>query len=185
MLTEAEIEYTRLQDGKALAQVNRLLEMLNPVDGPCAIELDILGPNGLELFNIGALQAALEAQCASSSASTEAEHHMFSDIENHLQNHELIRKHYRFNSKARICHLTYTWAKRDERHAITDETHQVEYHSDKVPDNYLWKQIINGVVNNIGSRSYLHLYHHDFEFIYTRQGNTIHYTLNPAVDLER
>lgn len=181
MKTEAEIEAMRQEGIVAQAAANRLLELLNPPGGDISVELTILGPNGPEVFNVGVVHAALEAHCGRNQHSTDAEHHMFSKIENQLPGHKAIRKHYRFNAVERTCHLTYTWAKLDEHYDVTDDTHQVNYHSDKVPDNFTWKMIINGICTAMGSRNYVNLYWHDFEFIVTRKGGEIHYQVIPKL----
>lgn len=171
---------------KIKGQINTLLGVLNPELGRYATGLTILTPQGPQEFNVTAVFTALIAQFQHMTGYAAGENEfsfspalaLFPDALIDKVGETLIKRHYFFDCKTRHVRMVLTFAKTfiaaDGPTTIGQPRYDTEYVYLDPIDNYTWRGLVNWVTRQFNSKNYVHLYGHNFEYIWDGEASISH-----------
>lgn len=193
--TEEELaieEEARQADNKRVrGQINELLDLLNPVPGKYAIELTIMTPDGPKAFNVSPILHAIVAQHQHMVGHTDnhfdvslsPREQFFPDADPEKEGEKLVQRRYYFDCVKRHVRMTLTFAtvfmSKDGPTTIGQPRYDKVYMNlgDQATggvDNYTWRAVVNWVIGQFDRRKYVHLYSHNFEYVWDGEEKTSH-----------
>lgn len=168
-----------------LGQVNELLDLLNPVTGEYATELTLMTPSGPKAFNVSPLFTALTAQFQHFLGHCHDQHDLrwspqekfFPEAITEKEGEKLVKRQYFFDWEKRHVRMILTFATvfmaKDGPTTIGQPRYDTEYVFLGNIDNYTWRATVNWVCGQFDRRKYIHLYSHDFQYIWNGETNTV------------
>jgi len=186
-LSDEEVAANKARSDEIQAEINALLGLLNEsVDGKPRTSISIVIGGEVKEFNTGAVESALRAQNFGWSNTWEREGpnvrldvdgHLFPGIDFQEADTKIIKKVYSFDCTARKAMLVITRCD-PLPNGDTWGTPRYEktYESVTGFDNIHWRGIINDVIAPFGRCGFVHLYNHDFKFVWDHEAclSTIH-----------
>lgn len=164
---------------KVKQHVNEILDLLNPTPGGYATGLVLMTPNGPKEYNVTPLFTALIAQFQHFNGHTHDQNEItlspqatfFPHAASEVEGMELIRRHYHFDCAKRHVRMVLTFASINmgpEGKVLGLPHETMEFLHLTEADNYTWRAVINWVIRQFDQRKYVHLYSHDFEYIWDK-----------------
>lgn len=192
--TEEELaieEEVRVADHKrVMTQINELLDLLNPVPGKYSTELTIMTPDGPKAYNVSPIFQAIVAQHQHFVGHTINQFDVsFSPAEKFFPNadlvkegEQLVKRQYFFDCAKRHVRMVLTHAtvfmSKDGPTTVGQSRYDTEYlylgPMDGPVDNYTWRAVVNWIITQFDRRKYVHLYGHDFHYIWDGEEKTSH-----------
>lgn len=181
-LTEEEEKRNEYLEALHSKQVGEVISLLNHKGDDLVTELVIETPEGPKAFNIAAIHEALHLQTWTWRSVTsrhngipaklEPFHTLFPGLEIDRKDEKVIMFHYKTNIKEGQTTLTITWSKMDENGDTLEQPRYNETFTSTVSlDNRQWRMVVNGFTEGFPQGAYVHLYSHDFEYIWDYEGN--------------
>ena len=185
--TEAEIKAGEVRHALRMAEINVLLDHLNDGGETPRTSMTIMINGEPEEFNISSLESALRAQNfgwtphyqrQEYNARIDADQHLFPGIEFEKEGEKVIKKTYTFDSTNRKVVLVVTRCTPLPNGDTWDTPRYDEtYESVTEFDNLHWRCIINDMISLFGAGGFVHLYSHDFMYIWDHE--TCQTTIKP------
>jgi len=166
---------------KVRQDINELLALLNPTPGGYATSLTIVTPEGPKDFNVTPIFTAIAAQFQQFFDGTYNQHEIrwspaekfFPHADPAQEGEELVKRQYFFDCKNRHVRMALTFATifmgKEGPTTVGQPRYTSEYLHLGPVDNYEWRAVVNWVIAQFDRRQYVHLYSHDFEYVWDKE----------------